>query len=71
MTQTSEQEPTLREILNKIDKQQEKWDERFFQLSQDTLNFSRDVIVTAAVVAVLAPVLKESLLFALDLLKRQ
>lgn len=35
----------------------QKWDERFFQLSRDTLNFSRNVIITAAVVAVLAPIL--------------
>jgi ABC-type Zn uptake system ZnuABC Zn-binding protein ZnuA len=48
----------------------EKWNEKFFQLSRDTLNFARNVIVTAAVVAVLAPLLRESLTFALDLLKQ-
>ena len=48
----------------------QKMDERFYQLSKDTLGFARNVIVTAAVVAVLAPLLKESLTFALDLLKQ-
>ncbi len=46
-----------------------KWDERFFQLSRDTLNFSRNIIVTAAVVTVVAPLLKESVTFALELIK--
>jgi hypothetical protein len=48
----------------------QKMDERFYQLSKDTLGFACNVIVTAAVVAVLAPLLKESLTFALDLLKK-
>jgi hypothetical protein len=48
----------------------QKIDERFYQLSKDTLGFARNVIVTAAVVAVLAPLQKESLTFALDLLKQ-
>jgi hypothetical protein len=34
-----------------------RWDERFFQLSQDTLIFTCNVITTAAVVAVLTPIL--------------
>jgi predicted nuclease with TOPRIM domain len=38
-----------------------KWDERFFQLSRDTLNFSRNVIVTAAVAAVLVPIFREAI----------
>jgi hypothetical protein len=69
-------EPTLRELLDTINiyseqqsKFNEKIDERFYQLSKDTLGFARNVIVTAAVVAVLAPLLKESLSFALDLIK--
>jgi len=73
-------EPTLREILNQI-KQQDKewnekffrqdkeWNEKFFQLSRDTLSFARNVIVTAAIVAVIAPLLRESLTFALETLK--
>jgi hypothetical protein len=50
-------------------KLEKEWNEKFFQLSRDTLNFARNVIVTAAVVAVLAPLLKESLTFALELLR--
>jgi len=51
-------------------KLEKEWNEKFFQLSRDTLNFARNVIVTAAVVAVLAPLLRESLTFALDLVKQ-
>jgi molybdopterin converting factor small subunit len=47
-----------------------KWDERFFQLSRDTLNFSRNIIVTAAVVAVLAPILRETLAVVFQLLMK-
>jgi ABC-type transporter Mla subunit MlaD len=42
------------------------WDDRFFQLSRDTLNFSRSVIVTAAVIAVITPALREALSATLD-----
>lgn len=45
----------------KLSAETQKWDERFFQLSRDTLNFSRNVIITAAVVAVLAPLLREAI----------
>jgi len=48
-------------ISEDLASESKKWDERFFQLSRDTLNFSRNVIVTAAVVAVLAPILRDSL----------
>jgi MerR family transcriptional regulator, repressor of the yfmOP operon len=47
-----------------------KWDERFFQLSRDTLNFSRNIIVTAAVVAVLAPILRDTLAVVFQLLMK-
>lgn len=55
--------------MAKFEAESKKWDERFFQLSQDTLNFSRNIIVTAAVVTVVAPLLKESVTFALQLIK--
>ncbi len=42
------------------------WDDRFFQLSRDTLNFSRNVIVTAAVIAVITPTLREALSATLE-----
>jgi len=61
--------------FNKLEADQTKlekdWNEKFFQLSRDTLNFSRNIIVTAAVVAVVAPLLRESLTFALELLKQR
>jgi hypothetical protein len=52
-------------------KLEKEWNEKFFQLSRDTLNFSRNIIVTAAVVAVVAPLLRESLTFALELIKQR
>jgi MerR family transcriptional regulator, repressor of the yfmOP operon len=57
--------------IAKHEAESKKWDKRFFQLSRDTLNFSRNIIVTAAVVAVVAPLLPKSLTFALELLKQQ
>jgi MerR family transcriptional regulator, repressor of the yfmOP operon len=56
--------------IAKLEAESKKWDERFFQLSRDTLNFSRNIIVTAAVVTVVAPLLKESVTFALELIKK-
>jgi cytochrome c biogenesis factor len=44
--------------VNELRAESKKWDERFFQLSRDTLIFSRNVIITAAVVAVLTPALQ-------------
>jgi predicted nuclease with TOPRIM domain len=61
----------VNERVDKLAAESEKWDERFFQLSRDTLNFSRNVIVTAGVVAVLAPVLREAVVVLVDLFKRQ
>jgi len=66
---------TIDARFNKLEADQTKlekdWNEKFFQLSRDTLNFSRNIIVTAAVVAVVAPLLRESLTFALELLKQR
>jgi MerR family transcriptional regulator, repressor of the yfmOP operon len=56
--------------IAKLEAQSEKWDERFFQLSRDTLKFSRNVIITAGIFTVLAPLLKESVTFALDLIRQ-
>jgi len=71
MTQIPDQEPTLREVLARIEKQDKGWNERFYQLSRDTLNFARNVIVTAAIVAVVAPLLRDSLMIALDLIQKE
>lgn len=48
-----------------------KWDDRFFQLSRDTLNFSRNVIVTAGIVAVLVPALWEAIVVLVETFKQQ
>jgi hypothetical protein len=48
-----------------------KWDDRFFQLSRDTLNFSRNVIVTAGIVAVLVPALREAIVALVETFKSQ
>ncbi len=83
--ETPDREPTTREILERLDAhilEQSKFnqeqsqinaklDERFYQLSKDTLVFARNVIVTAAVVAVVAPLLRDSLAIALNLLNKQ
>ncbi|MEN9222723.1 MAG: hypothetical protein Q6M04_09835 [Thermostichus sp. BF3_bins_97] len=46
-----------------------RWDERFFQLSRDTLNFTRAVVTTAAIVAVLIPFLKDVAPLLIELVK--
>lgn len=48
----------------------QRWDERFFQLSRDTLGFTRNVVTTAAVVAVLIPLLKDVLPLLINVLDR-
>ncbi|MGF1576864.1 MAG: hypothetical protein ACFCU9_13180 [Cyanophyceae cyanobacterium] len=69
---TPEQENQLFERIDKLaetteilttdlKEQAKKWDERFFQLSRDSINFARTVIITAAVVAVITPFLREGL----------
>lgn len=69
MTEKSTNEPTLREILERIERQNQIWDEHFYQLTKNTLGFARNVIVTAAVVAVVAPLLRDSLAIALNILQ--
>lgn len=58
-----------KELRNDIDELDKRWSERFFQLSKETLGFARNVIVTAAVVAVLVPLAKEALLIVPKLLE--
>lgn len=62
----AEKQSTTQQQVEKLVAESEKWDERFFQLSRDTLNFSRNVIVTAAVVAVLVPVLREAVVTLIE-----
>lgn len=47
-----------------------QWDERFFQLSRDTLGFTRNVVTTAAVVAVLIPFLRDVLPLLIEVVSR-
>ncbi len=49
----------IRETREEFQQEVKRWDERFFQLSRDTLGFTRTVVTTAAVVAVLIPLLKD------------
>lgn len=48
----------------------QNWDERFFQLSRDTLGFTRNVVTTAAVVAVLIPFLRDVLPLLIEVVSR-
>jgi hypothetical protein len=57
------------EVKADIDELDKRWNERFFQLSRETLGFARNVIVTAAVVAVLVPLAKEALVLVPKLLE--
>ncbi len=47
----------------------DRWDERFFQLSRDTLGFTRTVVTVAAVVAVLIPLLKDVAPLVIEILR--
>lgn len=49
----------IKQIREEFQQEVKRWDERFFQLSRDTLGFTRTVVTTAAVVAVLIPLLKD------------
>lgn len=67
--ESREQEPTVRELLERLDAhilEQAKFNQeqsqfntkmkdRFYQLRKDTLVFAGNIIVTAALVAVVAP----------------
>ncbi len=76
-------EPTLADVLMEVrgirqdleatrqefQAEVKRWDERFFQLSRDTLNFTRAVVTTAAVVAVIIPLLKDVAPLVIELIK--
>ncbi|MFN3360102.1 MAG: hypothetical protein ACK421_01535 [Pseudanabaenaceae cyanobacterium] len=47
----------IKTLSDRLDAEVKRWDERFFQLSKDTLVFTRTVITTAAIVAVLTPII--------------
>ncbi len=76
-------EPTLADVLAEVQATRQdiqalevrlegevkRWDERFFQLSRDTLIFTRNVVVLAAVTAVLIPLLRDVSPLVLDIIK--
>ncbi|MCS6958739.1 MAG: hypothetical protein RMK91_01650 [Pseudanabaenaceae cyanobacterium SKYGB_i_bin29] len=53
----SEVRGDIKSLSDRLDTEVKRWDERFFQLSKDTLVFTRTVITTAAIVAVLTPII--------------
>jgi MerR family transcriptional regulator, repressor of the yfmOP operon len=64
--QTEQPEPTIADVLNdisqldiKLNAEVKRWEERFFQLSRDTLNFTCAIVTTAAVVAVIVPIVRD------------
>ncbi len=71
-------EPTIADVLDaikqlesKLDSEVQRWDERFFQLSRDTLNFTRNIVTTVAVVAVIVPIFRDLIpIFAQRLSRR-
>lgn len=77
MTGSSEpKEPTLSDVLaaverieTKLEGEVKRWDERFYQLSRDTLNFTRNVVVIAAVTAVLIPLLRDVTPLVLEIIR--
>ncbi len=53
----------------RIEAEVRRWDERFFQLSRDTLNFTRNIVTIAAITAVLIPLLKDVAPLIVELLR--
>lgn len=72
MTATPDREPTLNDVIERIDhltaevsqvraelkSEVIRQDDRFFQLSRDNLGTARAIIVTAGTVVILSPVLQ-------------
>ncbi|MCJ2541749.1 hypothetical protein [Thermostichus vulcanus] len=73
IAQLAEQsQEVLESIANteeRIEAEVKRWDERFFQLSRDTLNFTRNAVTIAAVTAVLIPLLKDVVPLVIELLR--
>ncbi|MFS8794020.1 MULTISPECIES: hypothetical protein [unclassified Synechococcus] len=53
----------------RLEAEVKRWDERFFQLSRDTLNFTRNVVTIAAITAVLIPLLRDVAPLLIELLR--
>ncbi|MFS8860196.1 hypothetical protein [Synechococcus sp. H60.4] len=54
----------------RLEAEVKRWDERFFQLSRDTLNFTRNVVTIAAITAVLIPLLRDVAPLLIELLQQ-
>ncbi len=52
-------EGQITELRSELKTETARWDERFFQLSKDTLTFVRSVITAGVIVAILVPAVKE------------
>ncbi len=61
----------IAETNKRIDDEVKRWDERFFQLSRDTLTFTRAVVTTAAVVAVIVPIFRDLIPVLIDQLAKR
>jgi len=48
----------LAKLEARLEKQAERWDERYFQLTRDTLGTAKTIIVTAGTVVILSPLLQ-------------
>lgn len=44
--------------ISELKAESQKWDERFFQLTQDTLGTAKTIIVTAGIVVIFSPILQ-------------
>ncbi len=69
LTELKQLRQEVQDSREEFQQEVKRWDERFFQLSRDTLNFTRTVVTTAAVVAVLIPLLKDVVPFVIEILK--
>jgi uncharacterized protein (DUF3084 family) len=54
----------------RLEAEVKRWDERFFQLSRDTLNFTRNVVTVAAITALLIPLLRDVAPLLIELLRQ-
>lgn len=52
-------EGQITELRSELKTETARWDERFFQLSKDTLTFVGSVITAGVIVAILVPAVKE------------
>ncbi len=48
----------IAKLESDLEKKSDQWDERYFQLTRDTLGTAKTIIVTAGVVVIFSPVLQ-------------